>query len=51
MMEMSEQPIAVYTDAKLRSVVKDRGWRIILLYEYYDTNNALFKIPAGKCEN
>jgi len=29
MMEMSEQPVAVYPDAKLRRVAKERGWRII----------------------
>ena len=29
MMEMSEQPVAVYPDAKLRRVAEERGWRII----------------------
>ena len=29
MMEMSEQPIAVYPVAKLRRVAEDRGWRVM----------------------
>ena len=29
MMEMSEQPVAVYPDAKLRRVAEERGWRIV----------------------
>ena len=29
MMEMSEQPVAVYPDPKLRRVAEERGWRII----------------------
>ena len=29
MMEMSEQPVAVYPDAKLRRVAEKRGWRVI----------------------
>jgi len=29
MMEMSEQPIAVYPDAKLLRIAKEKGWRII----------------------
>ncbi len=29
MMEMSEQPVAVYPDAKLRRVADDRGWRVM----------------------
>ena len=28
MMEMSEQPVAVYPDAKLRRVAEARGWRV-----------------------
>jgi HAD superfamily phosphoserine phosphatase-like hydrolase len=29
MMEMSEQPVAVYPDAKLRRVAEERGWRVM----------------------
>ncbi len=29
MMEMSEQPFAVYPDAKLRRVAEERGWRVM----------------------
>jgi len=29
MMEMSEQPVAVYPDAKLLRVAKEKGWRVI----------------------
>jgi len=30
MMEMSEQPVAVYPDVKLMRVAKEKGWRVIL---------------------
>ena len=29
MMEMSEQPVAVYPDAKLQRVANERGWRVM----------------------
>jgi len=29
MLEMSEQPVAVYPDAKLRRVAERRGWRVM----------------------
>ena len=29
MMEMSEQPVAVYPDAKLLRVAEERGWRVM----------------------
>jgi len=29
MLEMSDNPVAVYPDPKLRSIAKERGWRVI----------------------